>query len=141
MKNDEMIDIAIALDASGSISERMLKDFLAETQGIMEQFQSYKIHVLTFDTNVYNPVQYDSDNLDNMCDYEVSGGGGTDFDCVFDYLKENDIVPKRLVMFTDMYPCGSWGDELYCDTIFVAHGTDKIEAPYGITTYYSEETK
>jgi predicted metal-dependent peptidase len=68
MKLDPMIDIAVALDASGSISESMLKDFLSEIQGIMDSFPAYKIHVITFDTDAYNPAQYDSDNLDDICD-------------------------------------------------------------------------
>ena len=140
MKNDEMIDIAISIDASGSIDEGMLKDFLAEVQGIMDTFPSYKLHVVTFDTKIYNPVTYDSDNLDTVCDYEVHGGGGTDFDCVFDYFKENDIQPKRHIMFTDGYPCGSWGDEQYCDTVFIMHGTTTIVPPFGQYAYYDEET-
>jgi hypothetical protein len=42
-------------------------------------------------------------------------------------------------MFTDMYPWGDeWGDENYCDTLFIAHGTTTIEAPYGTTAYYDE---
>ena len=139
MKNDEMIDIAISIDASGSIGERMLKDFLAEVQGIMDSFPAYKLHIVTFDTKIYNPQQYDSENLDNVCDYEVHGGGGTDFDCVFEYFKENDIQPKRHIMFTDGYPCGSWGDENYCDTVFIMHGTTTIVPPFGQYAYYEEE--
>ena len=137
-KLDPMIDIAVFLDASGSISTKMLKDFLAEVAGIMEQFPAYRIHVVTFDTECYNPQQYDSENLEDISEYEVNGGGGTDFDAIFRYLKDNEIEPKRLVIFTDMYPCGSWGDENYADTVFVAHGTTSIVAPYGITTYYDE---
>jgi predicted metal-dependent peptidase len=45
MKLDPMIDIAVALDASGSISEKMLKDFLGEIQGIMDSFPAYRIQV------------------------------------------------------------------------------------------------
>ena len=138
MKLDPMIDIAVALDASGSISESMLKDFLGEIQGIMDSFPAYKIHVITFDTEAYNPAQYDSDNLDDICDYEVSGGGGTDFDCIFTYLKENEIEPKRLVVFTDGYPFGSWGDENYADTVWILHGTTTIEPPWGQHAYYDE---
>jgi predicted metal-dependent peptidase len=138
MNTEPMIDIAVAIDASGSISTTMLRDFLAEIQGIMESFPAFRIHVVTFDTECYNPAQYDSDNLDTICDYDIRGGGGTDFECVFKYLKENEIEPKRLVIFTDMYPFGSWGDANYADTIFVAHGTTSIVAPYGITTYYDE---
>jgi predicted metal-dependent peptidase len=137
-KPDEMIDIAVALDASGSISGDMLRDFLSEIQGIMDSFPAFRIHVITFDTEAYNPQQYDSDNLDSICDYEVDGGGGTDFDCVYNYLKENEIEPKRLVMFTDGYPCGSWGDPDYCDTTFVLHGTTTIVPPFGTYAYYEE---
>ena len=139
MKLDPMIDIAVALDASGSISETMLKDFLGEIQGIMESFPAYRIHVVTFDTEAYNPVQYDSENLDDICDYEIKGGGGTDFDCIFNYLKENEIEPKRLVVFTDGYPFGSWGDENYADTVWILHGTTTIVPPWGQHAYYDEE--
>ena len=137
-KPDEMIDIAVMLDASGSISETMLKDFLSEIQGIMDSFPAYKIHVATFDTDCYNPAQYDSDNLDSMIDYEVSGGGGTDFDCIFTYLKDQEITPRRLIVFTDGYPFGSWGDAEYCDTTWILHGTTTIVPPWGTHAYYDE---
>ena len=140
MKNDELIDIAIGIDASGSINERMLKDFLSETQGIMDQFQSYKIHIFTFDTGVYNPAQYNSDNLDTICDYEVKGGGGTDFDAIYNYLKEEQIEPRRLVVFTDGYPFGSWGDENYADTVWIIHGNTTVIPPWGQYAYYEKET-
>jgi predicted metal-dependent peptidase len=140
MQNDELIDIAIGIDASGSIDERMLKDFMSETQGIMDQFQSYKIHIFTFDTGVYNPAQYNSDNLDTMCDYEVSGGGGTDFDAIFNYLKEEQIEPKKLVVFTDGYPFGSWGDPNYCDTVWIIHGNKKPDVPFGVWAEYEQDT-
>jgi len=140
-KPDEMIDIAVMLDASGSISESMLKDFLSEIQGIMDSFPAYKIHVVTFDTDCYNPAQYDSDNLDSMIDYEVKGGGGTDFDCIFTYLKDQEITPRRLIVFTDGYPFGSWGDAEYCDTTWILHGTTTIVPPWGTHAYYDENKK
>jgi predicted metal-dependent peptidase len=141
MKNDELIDIAIGIDASGSIDNNMLRDFLAETQGIMDQFQSYKIHIFTFDTGVYNPQQYNSDNLDTICDYEVKGGGGTDFDAIYNYLKEEQIEPRRLVVFTDGYPFGSWGDENYADTVWIIHGNTTVVPPWGQYAYYEKETQ
>ena len=141
MKLDPMIDIAITIDASGSMLDRMLKDFLAEVAGIMEQFPNYRIHVLSFDTQVYNPRQFDSENLEDITGYEIMGGGGTDFDCVFNYFKENEIEPKRHIMFTDGYPGGSWGDEQYCDTVFIMHGTTSIVPPFGQYAYYEEESK
>jgi predicted metal-dependent peptidase len=141
MKLDPMIDIAVSIDASGSMGERMLKDFLSEVAGIMEQFPAYRIHVLSFDTQVYNPQQFDSENLDDITGYKIMGGGGTDFDCVFNYFKANEIEPKRHIMFTDGYPNGSWGDEQYCDTVFIMHGTTSIVPPFGQFAYYEEESK
>ena len=138
MKLDPMIDIAISIDASGSMGEAILKDVLSEVAGIMEQFPNYRIHVVSFDTRVYNPQQFDSENLDDITEYEVVGGGGTDFDCVFNYFKENEIEPKRHIMFTDGYPFGSWGDENYCDTVFIMHGTTTIVPPWGQYAYYEE---
>ena len=138
LKNDEMIDICVMLDASGSIDESMLKDFLSEVQGIMDQFGQFRIHVATFDTEVYNTKTYDSENMDTMLDYEVSGGGGTDFDCIFTYLKDEQIEPKRLIVFTDGYPFGSWGDENYADTLWILHGTKTIVPPWGQYAYYEE---
>ena len=141
MKLDPMIDIAVSIDASGSMGDRMLKDFLAEVAGIMEQFPNYRIHVLSFDTQVYNPQQFNSENLEDITGYEIMGGGGTDFDCVFEYFKANEIEPKRHIMFTDGYPCGSWGDEQYCDTVFIMHGTTSIVPPFGQFAYYEEESR
>jgi len=138
MKNDEMIDICVMLDASGSIDESMLKDFLSEVQGIMDQFGQFRIHIATFDTEVYNSQTYDSENMETMLDYEVSGGGGTDFDCIFTYLKDEQIEPKRLIVFTDGYPFGSWGDENYVDTLWILHGTKTIVPPWGQYAYYEE---
>jgi len=138
MKLDPMIDIAVAIDTSGSIGEAMLKDFLSEIQGIMDSFPAYKIHVFSFDTEVCNPQQYDSENLDSIAEYEPGGGGGTDFTAIFNYLKAEEIEPKRLVVFTDGYPFGSWGDENYTDTVWVLHGTTSIVPPWGQYAYYEE---
>lgn len=135
---NETIDICVAIDMSGSISNKQANDFLSEINGIMEEYQDYKIKVMCFDTQVYNEQDFDSQCGDSITEYQVVGGGGTEFDCVWNYLKDNDIVPKKLLMFTDMYPWGSWGDENYCDTIFIGHGTTSIVAPFGTTVYYTE---
>lgn len=134
-KYDETIDICIAIDLSGSIGSEQAKDFLGEIKGIMEEYKDFNIKLWTFDTQVYNEQDYNAYNVDDFLDYELQGGGGTDFMANWHYMKENDIQPKKFIMFTDMYPCGEWGDPLYCDTIFIAHGTD-IVAPFGVTAKY-----
>jgi len=139
MRNDDMIDIAIAMDMSGSIGDAQGRDFLSEVKGIMESFDQYRIHLFTFDTQCYNAQQFNSENLDEITEYELQGGGGTDFDAVFNYLKEEQIEPKRLVVFTDGYPWGSWGDENYCDTVWIIHGDKNPNPPFGTWALYDQE--
>lgn len=132
----EELDIVVALDASGSISEDMLSDFLGMVQGALDQFTSYRVRVITFDTNVYNEDEFTGEDGRDMSEYDIKGGGGTDFECVWHWMKNKDIHPHQLVMFTDGYPFGSWGDPEYCDTLFVVHGSRDITAPFGITANY-----
>jgi len=139
MNRSDAIDIAVYIDMSGSISEAQGKDFLSEVKGIMESFESYKIHIACFDTEVYNLQQYTSDNLDSIDEYELAGGGGTDFDSIFRHLKDQQIEPRRLVVFTDGYPCGSWGDPNYCDTVWIIHGDKNPEPPFGTFALYEED--
>ena len=139
MKTAETIDIAIAIDTSGSISSEQARDFLSEIRGIMETFDNYRIHVFTFDTEVYNPQQYNSDTLEDIEDYDIQGGGGTAFEAIFDYLKGEDLEPKRLVVFTDGYPGGTWGDENYCDTVWIIHGDKNPDPPFGTWALYEED--
>jgi len=133
----EELDVVVAIDMSGSISNEMAQDFLSEVKGMMDLYNSYKIHVFCFDTEVYNPVTFSDDYGDDISTYETMGGGGTDFDACWRYMKDNDIEPKQFIMFTDGYPYDSWGDENYCDTLFVIHGNDQIEAPFGVTAHYT----
>ena len=132
----EEIDVVVALDMSGSISDKQAQMFLGEVSGMMQMFDGYKIHVFCFDTSVHNPQSYSSDNLDTMSDYEPKGGGGTDFTSIFDYLKERGEDTKRLIVFTDGMPFGSWGDEDFCDTTWIIHGSNTIVPPFGTYAYF-----
>lgn len=136
----DTIDICIGLDMSGSIGNDQATDFLSEIKGIMEEFKDYKIKVWCFDTKVYNEQDFSAEGGEDLMDYEIMGGGGTDFDANWTYMKDHDIQPKKFIMFTDGYPWNSWGDSEYCETVFIIHGHhDKsLQAPFGITAHYEE---
>lgn len=142
MDFEQTIDIAVALDMSGSIGDEQARDFLSEIKGIMDEYKDYRITVMCFDTKVYNEQTFTADTGEELMEYKIMGGGGTDFDCVWNYLKKQDIVPKKLLFFTDGYPHLSWGDPDYCDTIFIIHSNhDKnLEAPFGMTAHYDANT-
>jgi predicted metal-dependent peptidase len=136
MTNDETIDVCIALDMSGSIGDDQAKDFLTEVKGIMDEYVDYKIKLWCFDTEVYNLESFTADNGDDLLNYQIKGGGGTDFQCNWEFMKTEGIEPKKFIMFTDGYPCGSWGEEEYCDTLFIIHGSEDIKSPFGQFAHY-----
>ena len=138
MNFQDTIDIAVALDMSGSIGNEQARDFLSEIKGIMDEYQDYNIKLWCFDTKVYNEQDFSAEGGDDLMDYEIMGGGGTDFQANWEYMKETGYVPKKFIMFTDGYAWDSWGDEDYCDTVFVIHSHhDKnLQAPFGQTAHY-----
>lgn len=141
LKNDETIDVAIAIDMSGSIGDEDATTFLSEVKGIMDQYQDFAIDLWCFDTEIYNHQRITHDNGDELLTYEPKGGGGTDFEANFNYMKEVGLQPKKFIMFTDGYPCGSWGDENYADTLFIVKGNTSAEAPFGQTVIYEKDAQ
>jgi predicted metal-dependent peptidase len=140
MDREQTIDIAVCIDTSGSISGEMLRDFLSEIHGIMSQYTDFTLKLWCFDTAVHNPVTFTAENVNDLMEYEIQGFGGTEFMVNWDFMKAEGFQPKKLVMFTDGYPFGSWGDESYCDTLFIVHGgrSNAVpEAPFGLTVPYT----
>jgi predicted metal-dependent peptidase len=141
MNPGEEIDVDIYIDMSGSISNKQGMQFLSEVAGMMDAFDGYNLRVTCFDTKCYNTQEFSSENMENIEEYELHGGGGTDFDCIFDDLKEAGRVPNRLIVFTDGYPFGSWGDADYCDTTWIIHGDPNPNPPFGTYAIYDDHRK
>ena len=140
MKEATTIDVAISIDMSGSIGDEDATAFLSEIKGIMDQYEDFRINLWCFDTDIYNWKQITHDEAHELEEYEPQGGGGTDFEVNWTFMEENGIQPKKFIMFTDGYPCGGWGNEDYCDTIFIVKGNTAAEAPFGQTVIYEKET-
>jgi predicted metal-dependent peptidase len=140
------IDICVAIDTSGSMTDVMLRDICSEIKGIMQTFRDYRLRIWSFD-DIAHPDTYaeftpqNIDDFDNWRSKRVKGGGGTVFQSIYDFMRDRDIVPHRLIVFTDGFPnAGDWGEPHFCDTLFVIHAptqvAQKIRAPYGVTAYY-----
>lgn len=137
MDRDMQIDVALAIDTSGSISQTMLTEFVSEIAGIMDQYDQYRIRIWQFDTRVYGYDEFTSDDGRDIREYEITGGGGTDFMVNWTFMEEKEIIPDQFIMFTDGGCFGSWGNPDYCDTVFLIHTMyGKPESPFGQTVYY-----
>ena len=143
MKPGEQIDVVIGIDTSGSITDKDLKVFLSEIKGIMEAYDEYKITVMGWDTEVHNVGVFNSDNLEDIASFEPGGGGGTDPHCVWKYLQDNDIEPKKLIMFTDFCFFGWSPEEVeqYCDTVWIIKGNKSAEPEFGVYAHYEDADK
>lgn len=140
MRKDQAIDVCVAIDTSGSIGQDQLNNFFGEINGIMQSYDDYKVKIWCFDTSVHNPQDYDTSTGDDLVNYEPKGFGGTDFDVNWTWMKHEGVEPKLFIVFTDGEPYGSWGDENYCDTVWIIHNkyNKAIEPPFGIHAYYED---
>lgn len=102
--------IVVAVDTSGSIGSHELAEFLSELRGIAMNTQPEKIDLIYWDTNVARHEMYAQDQLDKLVDStKPAGGGGTSVECVPKYMQDNQIKPECVIVLTDGYLGGGWG--------------------------------
>jgi predicted metal-dependent peptidase len=138
LNREEAIDVCIAVDTSGSISQKILEEQLSEVVGLMDMYEEFTIRIWQFDTGIYGYAEFTKDTAGDILNYEVKGGGGTDFDANWKFMKQEGIEPQMFIMFTDGEPWDSWGDEHYCDTLFIINNkyNKEIVPPFGTYAYY-----
>jgi len=96
--SSDLLRIVVAIDTSGSVDEELLSTFMGEVSSVMQQYPNYEIDLITADAKIQtHRVFLPGEPLD----YEVSGGGGTDFRPVFDYIDKHIDYPTLLIYFTD----------------------------------------
>jgi predicted metal-dependent peptidase len=136
---EQTIDIAIALDMSGSIGQNEISTFLGEIHGIMSQYTDFSIDLFCYDTSTYNHVKLTADNAGDLLTYEPVGGGGTDYRCILEHMKEHNLNPKKLLNFTDCYINDYVSEigELY-EVLFIIFGNPSAEPPYGQFVHYDD---
>ena len=130
--------IVIAIDTSGSIGGRILDTFLSETNALCQVVKPEAVDLIYWDHNVAGHEVYEDGTYDGLVtSTKPRGGGGTDPQCVVDYLKEKGIRPECVVVLTDGY-VGSWGEGWPAPTLWAI--TDKNNrAPVGKSVYVNVE--
>jgi len=99
LHSEELGEVVIAIDTSGSVSERDLATFAGEIQGILEAFDC-DVVILYHDTIVQREQRWRSSDGPLMLD--PLGGGGTSHECVFDWLDRSEVLPSCVVCLTDL---------------------------------------
>jgi len=119
------LELAIAIDSSGSVDEILLAQFMAEIESITELFDSYNIELLVCDDRIRSHHTFT--NGESM-QYSLQGGGRTDFRPVFDTLETQISPTKTLLYFSDLD--GIFPDaQPYYDVIWVT--PKRCDVPFG----------
>ena len=139
LQREEAIDVCIAIDTSGSISQIQLEEVLSEVVGLMDMYAEFTLRIWQFDTAVYGYETFTKDTAGDMMEYQIKGGGGTSFQANWNFMKEEGIEPKLFIMFTDGESYDGWGEQDYQDDmlwIINNKWNKNIEPPYGAWAYY-----
>lgn len=139
LQREEAIDVCIAIDTSGSISQKQLEEVLSEIVGLMDMYAEFTLRIWQFDTGVYGYETFTKDTAQDLMHYAIKGGGGTSFAANWTFMKEEGIEPKLFIMFTDGESWDGWGDPDYQDDmLWIINNpyNKQIEPPYGAWAYY-----
>jgi len=103
-------ELVIAVDTSGSIGQIELTAFMSEIKCICDTVHPEYIRLLYWDTRVCQDEKYDVHQLDKLVETtKPKGGGGTNVECVTDYLTKHGVKPQAAIVLTDGHLAGSWG--------------------------------
>ena len=102
-KEDAVEDILFMIDTSGSMTDEMITAAYSEVKGAIDQFDGRLRGWLGFfDACIIEPKPFS--NEDELMIIRPAGGGGTDFQIVFEYVaKHMEKPPASIIILTDGY--------------------------------------
>ena len=99
-RSNGALEAVLAIDTSGSIcAEGNIDLFFGEMLKLMRQFGHFSLTVIQVDSKIQDVSHYTENSIPRKL--EMKGGGGNDFDIVFDYVDEQRLNPRVLVYLTD----------------------------------------
>jgi predicted metal-dependent peptidase len=126
-RREKVVKFAIAVDTSGSISDKELAAFFSEVNAILGSNGAYDIILIQCDADITSVKEIAYPDTIDWSEIRIVGRGGTDFRPVFRYLEDhNDNRP--LVYFTDLE--GVFPEATQRKVLWVVVGRKK-EVPFG----------
>ena len=131
MHSESLIDLAIAVDISGSVTDEEFSQFIGDITSIFRMMKPKKITLLHFDTKIHEINELKS--LQDIKNVKFTGRGGTDIAPVYDWVNKNK--PQLMLVFTDGY---FYMPEVKPtkETLFLIHNNPKFETNHGRVIHY-----
>ena len=126
-----LIDIAVAVDISGSVSDDEFKTFISEIASIFRMMKPNKLTLIQFDTVIHSIDELDG--IRDLMQVQFHGRGGTAIEPVIEWAELNK--PQLLLFFTDGYfktKINSTKQEI----LWLIHNHPKFTIPFGKVIHY-----
>jgi len=116
--SQQVDELVVAIDTSGSIGQPELTKFLSEIQGVIANVNPRAVRLLYWDTSVRGDEKYENEAIACTGGMPLSslttstkpvGGGGTSVTCVNTYMEDNHIKAQAVIVLTDGHLGGDWG--------------------------------
>jgi predicted metal-dependent peptidase len=125
-------EVVVALDTSGScFAAAQQSQFAMHLNAILAEAKPRRVHVVYFDAKTYPGEVIEAGELEVKT--KPSGGGGTDFGPIFDWIDEEGIVPEVSIILTDLL--GKFPNEEPEYPVVWANTRPRGRAPFGETIH------
>ena len=131
LHSQKLMNIAIAVDISGSVTDHDFKTFVSETHSMLRMMKPNKLNLIQFDTEIHSNDVIRSTN--DLAKVKFVGRGGTDIRPVLQWA--NEVKPQLLLVFTDG-EFNFYGVDTAVKTIWLIHNNKKFNASFGKTIHY-----
>lgn len=131
----ESIDVIVAIDTSGSISQDELTEFMSEVLSITNSFSNVELTLIECDADIHGVHSFKHATADDAANQiELKGGGGTSHIPVFKWINENKPTARFIICFTDGYTSFPSANQVDIQTLWVVAGDYRLMAkdfPFG----------
>ena len=131
LHGEKLMNMAIAVDISGSVSDSDFHVFVSEIASILRMMKPEKISLIQFDTKIYSVDEVKS--IQELMKVKFSGRGGTAIEPVLEWADKNK--PQLLMVFSDGY-FSFQVSECKSTTLWLIHNNKKFSPPFGKTIHY-----
>ena len=133
--SENLMNIAIAVDISGSVSDKDFKQIVSEVASVFKMMKPDKITLLQFDVGIKSTSELK--NIRDLMNVKFIGRGGTDINPVIEWANVNK--PQLILIFTDGY--FKWkADVIKPQTIWLIHNNNAFKANSGKIINYVMES-
>lgn len=132
-EKNKLKGVKACIDVSGSITDEELGKALAQLKQLLTLYKA-EAELIYWDTEVRVAEPFNS--VEEMFKIKPKGNGGTDVECVFEYLmdkKRCKVPPSIILIFTDGYfstPSAKYV-KLGRETVWIVTDRQNFHPPYG----------